>query len=607
MHNPPRGVIRSRFAVSGWINPYFTTAEAWPHLPEETARRDSRRERTAISSWCSVRSTRARGSCPPGARCRSGGARRPTCASSMRWPRAPTPSAPRARRWRSRTWAAPTAPGCATSGSAHQRTAVTPGEAITIGTTILVVQRREPAFRPRRIWPHGYFETRLIEACAQAESASAAPSPWSGCTSTCRRSDGDPSGGGAGRDAPAPGDVLAATGPTNTRSCWSTPTRRAPRRWAPSCVERLGKGRSARPGRPGVFPRDGTSPRRWSAAPAIGCADRPPERQRRQRDRDGEPRHARASTRWPRRWPAGTINVLIVGETGVGKEILAETVHRLSPRWRGPLRRLNCAALSDSLLESELFGHEKGAFTGALQPKPGLLEAASAGRCSSTRSARCRSRLQAKLLRALETKQVMRVGATKPRPVDVRFVAATNRDLEEEIAAKTLPRGPLLPAQRHHPDHPAAARAHRRDPRAGPRCSWRRWPRSWASRRPPLSRARRWRSCAAYAWPGNIRELRNVMERALLLASGERHGRAPAARAMLPRRDSRAEPSARSPPTATATDAPAASMAADRTTGHPRRPRPLRRQPDPRRRAAGHPPADLLQEAQRAQHPRPRL
>jgi transcriptional regulator with PAS, ATPase and Fis domain len=213
---------------------------------------------------------------------------------------------------------------------------------------------------------------------------------------------------------------------------------------------------------------------------------------------------------------AGTINVLIVGETGVGKEVLAETVHRLSPRNGKAFVTVNCAALSESLLESELFGYEKGAFTGANQAKEGLLEAAAGGTLFLDEVGEMPLALQAKLLRAIETRQILRVGATRPRSIDVRFLAATNRDLEEEVAAKRFRQDLFfrldgvtlaIPPLRERLDEleplattfiQAAARQLGREP-------------------PPLAPAALdlFRS---YAWPGNIRELRNVLERGVLLA-----------------------------------------------------------------------------------------
>src|SRR5262249_35253233 len=127
----------------------------------------------------------------------------------------------------------------------------------------------------------------------------------------------------------------------------------------------------------------------------------------------------------------GTISVLLLGETGVGKERLAEAIHRASPRAARPFVRINCAALSESLLETELFGHEKGAFTGAERSKPGLLEVAEGGSVLLDELGELSPALQPKLLRAIEQRQVLRVGGLEPRRIDVRFISATNRNLEE--------------------------------------------------------------------------------------------------------------------------------------------------------------------------------
>src|SRR5207248_3658930 len=130
---------------------------------------------------------------------------------------------------------------------------------------------------------------------------------------------------------------------------------------------------------------------------------------------------------------ARDINVLILGETGVGKEILAETIHRASKRAGKPFLCLNCGGLNDSLRESELFGYERGAFTDAKNSKPGLLETASGGTVFLDEIGEMSASMQAMLLRAIETKQVTRVGGVQPKSIDVRFIAATHRDLVQEI------------------------------------------------------------------------------------------------------------------------------------------------------------------------------
>jgi transcriptional regulator with PAS, ATPase and Fis domain len=214
----------------------------------------------------------------------------------------------------------------------------------------------------------------------------------------------------------------------------------------------------------------------------------------------------------------GPGSILITGETGVGKEVLAEAIHRWSPRAGGPFLALNCAALSEALVESELFGHERGAFTGAVQTKPGLLEAAAGGTVLLDELGEMPLALQAKLLRVIETRQVFRVGAVRARSIDVRFLAATNRDLDAAVAAGRF-RADLffrlnvinldIPPLRARPEEIVAlaegfiGRTETADTRALPTLS-----------AGALERLR------AYDWPGNIRELRNVIEAAVVLCQG---------------------------------------------------------------------------------------
>ncbi len=217
---------------------------------------------------------------------------------------------------------------------------------------------------------------------------------------------------------------------------------------------------------------------------------------------------------------AGSISVLVLGETGVGKEVIAETIHRRSPRRDKPFVRLNCAALSDTLIESELFGHEKGAFTGAIGAKPGLLETAQEGTLFLDEVGELPMSTQVKLLRVLEERMVLRVGALKPRAIDVRIISATNRNLETEIAAGRFRQDlyfrlngisiAVPPLRERTLELQSLVRLFvkqvcRQDGR---------------SREPQIS-AEALESMRLYAWPGNIRELRNVIERAVLLCDGD--------------------------------------------------------------------------------------
>jgi transcriptional regulator with PAS, ATPase and Fis domain len=211
------------------------------------------------------------------------------------------------------------------------------------------------------------------------------------------------------------------------------------------------------------------------------------------------------------------INVLIVGETGVGKEILAEEIHRASNRARGPFVRLNCAALSESLLESELFGYERGAFTGAVAAKQGLLETAAGGTVFLDEVGEMPLSIQAKLLRVIEERVVLPVGGLKPRAIDVRFIAATHRDLLEEIDRGAFREdlfyrldgiSMTVPPLRERIDEIAGlARLF----------IARLWCTLDRQHMPPRLSIEALRMLEQHPWPGNVRELKNVIERAVLL------------------------------------------------------------------------------------------
>ena len=210
--------------------------------------------------------------------------------------------------------------------------------------------------------------------------------------------------------------------------------------------------------------------------------------------------------------------VLLTGESGTGKEVLARFLHRASPRAEGPFVALNCAALPEQLLESELFGHEKGAFTGAASARPGRIEQAAGGILFLDEVAEMSPAVQAKFLRVLQEREFQRLGGTRPLKADVRVVAATNRDLAAAMARGGF-REDLyyrlhvfeirLPPLRERPeDIPALLDFFLRE--IGEQVG-----------RPAAGVSREARDkLLAYAWPGNVRELRNAVERAVILCEG---------------------------------------------------------------------------------------
>ena len=218
---------------------------------------------------------------------------------------------------------------------------------------------------------------------------------------------------------------------------------------------------------------------------------------------------------------ASPSTVLILGETGTGKELVARTIHALSPRSQGPFIAVNCGALPDTLLESELFGYKAGAFTGANRDKPGRFALARGGTLFLDEIGEVSPALQVRLLRVLQERTYEPLGATRSETADARIIVATNKDLAEQVRQGRFPRGPLLPRERgarrtapaapaegghsppggavHRPVQPAAAE----DPCQG-------------------IAAEALSLLMAHDWPGNIRELENAIERAFILC-GEGH------------------------------------------------------------------------------------
>jgi transcriptional regulator with PAS, ATPase and Fis domain len=223
-----------------------------------------------------------------------------------------------------------------------------------------------------------------------------------------------------------------------------------------------------------------------------------------------------------RKLAAVQTTVLILGETGVGKEVIAEQIHRWSARAQGPFVRLNCASLPETLLESELFGHERGAFTGADRRKIGYLEAAQGGTLFLDEIGELPLPVQVKLLNVLENREVRRLGGTQEHPIDVRVISATHRDLQGEVAegrfredlyyrlsAFTLN---IPPLRERHAEVALLGEMFARE-------SARR-----AGKPPSVLEPTAVAALLRHPWPGNVRELKNAMEHAVVLADRGRIG-----------------------------------------------------------------------------------
>jgi two-component system response regulator AtoC len=211
--------------------------------------------------------------------------------------------------------------------------------------------------------------------------------------------------------------------------------------------------------------------------------------------------------------------VLITGETGTGKEVIADRLHALSPRAKGPFVRINCASVPEALLESELFGHEKGAFTGADRRRAGHFEAASDGTLLLDEIGELPLAVQARLLRVLERRAVTRLGSSDETPVDVRIVCATHRNLEQDVQSGRFRRDLFyristftleVPPLRDRPTEILLlADAFLRRLAAA------------AGKKAPALSGEAAGLLLAHEWPGNVRELRNAMEHAVVMADGD--------------------------------------------------------------------------------------
>jgi DNA-binding NtrC family response regulator len=398
--------------------------------------------------------------------------------------------------------------------SPGERLTISPGEAIAIGSTILMVQQRLPP-RVRLVRPHGYLEARLEEECARSEMTH---DPFAlvrlhveGELPTARLT-----------ELISPvlrlPDLLAFYGPSEYEILLASTT--------PEQADEMTRHLWAALREAGVnsrtgianYPRDGRTPEAL-----VGVSSQRVRGTENDRVPAGDPMsydpimqrvHLLAD-----RAAQGTINVLIVGENGVGKEILAERIHRRSARAEKPFLCVNCASFTEQLFESELFGHERGAFTGANETKPGLLETAPGGTVFLDEIGEMPPSLQVRLLRVLETRLVTRVGGLKARPIDVRFVAATNRNLEADVAAGRFRRD-LYFRLNGMTLHIPPLRARRGEILQLAAIFLRQFSQQQKHRPPEIDEEAQ-RLLLEHLWLGNVRELRNMMERATLLCAGD--------------------------------------------------------------------------------------
>jgi DNA-binding NtrC family response regulator len=389
---------------------------------------------------------------------------------------------------------------------------VAPGVVMQLGTVTVVVQASGASTRLRHVRSHDYFEGRLEDECARAEANRGA---FAVLRIKFLRNQAQPLEEAFTRHL-RPVDLVAvyAADEYELLLVDTTPDKATLiAGWLAEHVRATGAGEL----KTGLacWPLDGRSPEVLLAAAGAALHGHSESSLSR------VPSTGALASLAPlvERVAATNINVLILGETGVGKEVLARRIHERSPRASFPMLCVNCASLTETLLESELFGHERGAFTGAHQVKPGLLEVAEGGTVLLDEIGEMPLTIQAKVLRVVEQRSVTRVGGLKARSIDVRFMAATHRNLEAEIGRGRFREdlyyrlngvSLVVPPLRERTDEIAALAE-----------SFLAQFAAQGGRPTPRLTSGALEALQAYSWPGNVRELRNMMERAVMLGGSD--------------------------------------------------------------------------------------
>jgi DNA-binding NtrC family response regulator len=393
--------------------------------------------------------------------------------------------------------------------------AVLPGESILIGSTVLMVLQDRPTAGHRRIWSHAYFEARVEEECGRAARHRAVfalarlrfsgPAPWTRVTPVLAAE-------------PTATHLFASYGPKDYEILFTDARPGEPEAALQKLVEAFRTVGLEAKGAVAWYPNDGRTGDALLAFANSGLRSAAGRKSTTGEHVGPDVGGMRRVQAMATRAAPSNINVLIVGESGVGKDVLARLIHQLSPRAGKPFVAINCASLTETLMESELFGHEKSAFTGAMAAKVGLFESASGGTVFLDEIGEMSPSMQARLLQAIELREVRPVGAVRSRPIDVRFISATNVDIEAAVARGAF-RGDLMYRLNTLTLAVPPLRERRDEIEALVRTFVAQACRDMGRETIGVS-AEVMESLQGYRWPGNIRELKNAIDRAVALCDG---------------------------------------------------------------------------------------